>query len=275
MEYYIDSFDLSQHNDNIITSMHIKKPYGVIFAKQNMSVPFIISVGYLGFIYLFSNYMKYNKPFLLKKSLIYWNASLCIFSFIGALQTVPLLLKLIYNSSEFKYSICTNPSQTWGQNPWVGLFVYSKIPELVDTFFIIARKRPLIFLHWYHHVTVLLYCWHSYAVEAPQALYFIAMNYSVHAIMYGYYALSAMKIKPIWLPPAMITSSQIMQMIVGLFIQCNASYQYLYNSNKSCPLNGTNIFWGGIMYASYLKLFCDFAVKRYVKPSNKKYLLKH
>ena len=246
----------------------IEKTLGVNFAKDHMSTPFIVSAGYLAFIYQFSKYMKDKTAISLKAPLIYWNASLCIFSFIGALQTVPLLLELIYNSSEFKDTICENPSQTWGQNPWVGLFVYSKIPELVDTFFIVARKRPLIFLHWYHHVTVLLYCWHSYAVEAPQALYFIAMNYSVHAIMYGYYALSAMKIKPRWLPPAMITSSQIVQMIVGLFIQCNASYEYLYNSNNACSLNGTNIFWGGIMYASYLKLFCDFALKRYFRPSN-------
>ena len=242
------------------------KPYGVKFAKEHMAIPFIVCGGYLTFIYQFSNYMKTKQAFSLKRPLIYWNASLCLFSFIGALQTVPMLMNLMYNSSDFKDTICENPSQTWGKNPWVGLFVYSKIPELIDTFFIVARKKPLIFLHWYHHVTVLLYCWHSYAVEAPQALYFIAMNYSVHAIMYGYYALSAMRIKPAWLPPAMITSSQIMQMVVGLFVQCNASYHYYIQNSpyKSCPLNGTNIFWGGIMYASYLKLFCDFALKRYV-----------
>ena len=57
-------------------------------------------------------------------------------------------------------------------------------------------------------------------------------------------------------------------MIVGLFVQCNASYQYLYNSHDSCPLDGTNIFWGGIMYASYLMLFCDFAFKRYIGNSH-------
>lgn len=258
------------YNPEIETTM-IDKPLGVDFAREHMSIPFVVCGGYMSFIYLFSNYMKNAQPFSLKTPLIYWNTSLCIFSFIGALQTVPPLLMLIYNSSSFKDTICQNPSQTWGQNPWVGLFVYSKIPELVDTFFIVARKRPLIFLHWYHHVTVLLYCWHSYAVEAPQALYFIAMNYSVHAIMYGYYALSAMNIKPKLLPPAMITSSQIMQMVVGLFVQCNASYQYMFQSPQSstCPLNGTNIFWGGIMYASYLKLFCDFALKRYIKPIKK------
>lgn len=250
--------------------MNEEKPYGVILAKNHMSVPFIISSGYLTFIYGFSKYMTYKEAFSLKQSLIYWNLGLCLFSFLGAIQTVPMLFQLVYTSENFKETICQNPSDSWGRNPWIGLFIYSKIPELIDTFFIIARKRPLIFLHWYHHVTVLLYCWHSYAVEAPQALYFVAMNYSVHSIMYGYYALSALKMKPAWLPPVMITASQISQMVVGVIIQLKASYEYFYSPYESCPLNGQNIFWGGIMYASYFKLFSDFALKRYITAPQKK-----
>ncbi len=60
------------------------KPYGVNFAKEHMAIPFIVCGGYLTFIYQFSNYMKAKEPFKLKRPLIYWNASLCIFSFIGA-----------------------------------------------------------------------------------------------------------------------------------------------------------------------------------------------
>ena len=29
----------------------------------------------------------------------------------------------------------------------------SKIPELVDTAFLVIQKKPVIFLHWFHHVT--------------------------------------------------------------------------------------------------------------------------
>lgn len=57
---------------------------------------------------------------------------------------------------------------------------FHQIPELGDTIFVVLRKKPLIFLHWYHHVTVLLYCWHSYYEQTTYGLYFISMNYTVH-----------------------------------------------------------------------------------------------
>ena len=54
--------------------------------------------------------------------------------------------------------------------------------ELVDTLWLTLRKAPVIFLHWYHHVTVLLYCWHSYSSQIGTGLWFAAMNYSVHSV---------------------------------------------------------------------------------------------
>lgn len=42
---------------------------------------------------------------------------------------------------------------------WGTLFSLSKVIELGDTAFIILRKQPLIFLHYYHHATVLIYTW--------------------------------------------------------------------------------------------------------------------
>ena len=142
--------------------------------------------------------------------------------------------------------------------------------ELIDTFFIVIHKKPLIFLHWYHHITVLLYCWHSYATKSPPGIFFVTMNYSVHASMYGYYFLTAMRLKPKWFNPMIITGFQISQMIVGVAVTCAAFYFYQTEKNKtdsngepSCQLRAENNTAAFVMYGSYLFLFLQFFIGRY------------
>ena len=249
-------------------SLAIERNYdpqpGLNFVKENMYLPGYIVTGYISACYLGQKFMKNRKPFDLSTPLAYWNLFLSLFSFVGMTRTVP---ELIYNINNLtiKENLCSDPMTTFGKGAcglWVQLFIFSKIPELLDTFFIVARKKPLIFLHWYHHITVLLFCWHSYATEASTGLFFVAMNYSVHAMMYGYYYLMAINAKPKWLNPALITASQISQMVVGTSL-CVMSGLLLANGDE-CSVKKENIIAGAIMYGSYLYLFCEFAVKRFL-----------
>ena len=242
---------------------------GTEFTRNNAWLPVALVAFYVAAIVLGKHYMATRERMDLRYKLAAWNGLLCAFSFAGALRTVPDVLWRL-GSESLEATLCTDPSASWGVGAtglWVQLFIFSKIPELVDTYFIVARKRSLIFLHPYHHVTVLLYCWHSYATEASQALYFVAMNYSVHAIMYGYYCLMALKI-PSGVPPVLITAAQLSQMVVGVAVQGFASYSYL-TAPETCHINGANIFWGGLMYASYFGLFTKFALERYLKKPEK------
>jgi hypothetical protein len=50
----------------------------------------------------------------------------------------------------------------------------------------------------YHHVSVLYFTWAAHEAAHP-GMYFIAMNYTVHSVMYSYYYLMAIKAKPKWL----------------------------------------------------------------------------
>jgi elongation of very long chain fatty acids protein 6 len=236
---------------------------GLEFAKNHPYMPLVIVACYIGGCSYGSAYMATRKAFDLRGFLSYWNLALSVFSYIGATRTVPHLLYNLTTMS-LRENLCNESRSSFGTGAtglWVQLFIFSKIPELFDTFFIIARKKPLLFLHWYHHITVLLFCWHSYATEASTGLFFVSMNYSVHAVMYGYYYLMAIESRPRWLNPAAITFCQISQMVIGTAL-CMMSYGFL---GDNCAVKVENVIAGGLMYGSYLYLFCEFAVKRFVK----------
>ena len=68
----------------------------------------------------------------------------------GALRTWPEFLHVLSEHGIY-HSLCI-PSfieKDRVAGYWTFMFVMSKVPELGDTIFIVLRKQPLIFLHWY------------------------------------------------------------------------------------------------------------------------------
>jgi elongation of very long chain fatty acids protein 6 len=172
---------------------------GFFFVHQNAWIPWVSVALYAAMILVLPAWSR-DKQLKLNKSLAVWNLVLCVFSLVGAVRTVPHLLVYMATAS-FKDTVCTPPQMVFGDGAtglWCLLFTLSKVVELVDTLFVVLKGKQPIFLHWYHHVTVLLFTWFSYAARHP-GIYFIAMNYSVHAFMYCYYFLMAIDAKPKWL----------------------------------------------------------------------------
>ena len=198
-------------------------------------------------------------------SLAAWNLALSLFSWVGMIRTLPALLHMLLTMS-LKDTMCRDPKVSYGSGStglWVQLFILSKFPELLDTLFIIIHKKKLIFLHWYHHMTVLLYCWHSYVMKAPYGIFFVVMNYTVHATMYGYYCLMAMRMRPKWFNPMVVTAMQISQMIIGVGVTM-AGFYYFKTYPDDCSIQPENNTAAFVMYGSYLFLFLQFFVGRYV-----------
>mmetsp|Transcript_33200 Transcript_33200/g.85998 ORF Transcript_33200/g.85998 Transcript_33200/m.85998 type:complete len:161 (+) Transcript_33200:780-1262(+) len=148
---------------------------------------------------------------------------------------------------------------------WTLLFIYSKYFELLDTVFLVLRRREVPFLHWFHHFTVLMYCWDAYAWELNTGLFFIAMNYTVHAVMYFYYFLAAVSKPPAW--GLFVTIMQTSQMVVGLTVV--GTHLYLRSSVPNCDAPLFNIGCAVLMYGSYLYLFLEFFAKKYILPKPK------
>lgn len=235
------------------------------------TIPVLACTIYFLMIVIGTRVMKDRKPFGWKKSLGAWNLLLCVFSLVGTIRTMPLF---VYNLTHvpFTDTFCTHGTPNFLTGPsgfWVLAFFLSKLPELIDTVFIVFRKSKLMFLHWYHHITVLLYAWHCYVDQSSTGLYFCAMNYAVHTLMYGYYFLMTIKAVPKWFKPEIITIAQLLQMVVGGYV-CFASYYYVRTGTRDCDVSRENALAGALMYSSYFCLFADFFVKRFILKTNGK-----
>jgi len=210
--------------------------------------------------------MKDRPRFELRKTLVVWNICLAIFSIGGAIRTTPEMYHLL-SSYGFNFCVCFS-GKTFLDNRvggfWNWMFTLSKVPELGDTVFIVLRKQPLIFLHWYHHVTVLLYTWYSYSDYIATARWFVCMNYIVHSIMYSYYALKALKFRVPRFIAMVITTAQLAQMIMGSAVNIWA-YQVKQAGNE-CHVSYDNIKISLIMYTSYFVLFAHFFRRAYFAP---------
>mmetsp|Transcript_16804 Transcript_16804/g.23934 ORF Transcript_16804/g.23934 Transcript_16804/m.23934 type:complete len:297 (+) Transcript_16804:249-1139(+) len=239
--------------------------------KSHSFVPVTAVVLYGVFIIWGQAYFKNRKALNWRSAMSAWNLFLSVFSTIGLFRTLPTFLHNITTKS-LRDNLCDDPESSFGSGAtglWVQLFVLSKFPELLDTLFIVIHKKPLIFLHWYHHITVLLYCWHSYTTSAPSGFFFTVMNYAVHAIMYGYYYLTSAKLKPKWFNAVYITYAQIAQMFAGVAITLASFYYYLTEKRSEgedkCFVGRNNTIAAIVMYGSYLLLFVQFFFRRYRK----------
>jgi len=102
---------------------------------------------------------------------------------------------------------------------------------------------------------------------ASNGIYFAAMNCTVHSVMYSYYYMQCIKAVPRWFPVQLITAMQITQMFVGVFVIILSWYYKLFGGGRykpgECHVTYANLAIGGLMYATYLVLFVQFAIERF------------
>ena len=223
--------------------------------------------------------MEGRPPFQLRGALTAWSAALATFSVLGLSRTLPELLHTLATGG-LQESVC-NPNYLETNTVsafWTVAFIFSKLPELGDTAFIVLRKQKLIFLHWYHHLTVMCYGFFTLQAFSSTGRWFMVMNYFVHSLMYSYYTLKALRVKIPSNIAMAITGLQLVQMVIGSAINVLA---FLYKRNgashlltthhpillppisllahpppgKDCSVTDSNLAVSLLMYASYFVLF--------------------
>ncbi|CAD5210492.1 unnamed protein product [Bursaphelenchus okinawaensis] len=248
---------------------HYTYEKGIAYSKSVQWPAFWISMAYVVVIFSIKAWMTNRKPFELRLPLQLWNLWLALFSIGGSLVTSAALFNEIS-----KYGLVSSYTRCQDffeglSGLWTFWFCMSKIAELGDTIFIVLRKRPLMFLHWYHHVATLNYGIMSIIDRTAFNTWIVWLNFSVHAIMYSYYFLAACKIKCPAAIAQCITFLQITQFVITHLILFHVGYLKAagYVVDTTWP-----VYWFCLlMEISYLVLFGNFFYQAYIKNGGKKF----
>ena len=237
------------------------------WVKDNWHKSIIVALVYILLVFIFKYFMQSRQKFELRKLLVLWNLGLAAFSILGTIRVWP---EFLYGLETYgiEYTVCDNSFYYGVPACWLWYFLLSKTPELCDTLFVVLRKQKLIFLHWYHHATVMVLAWHSGREMASTGRWFMVMNYSVHALMYTYYALRAMKFKVPKFVNFLITASQISQMVFGVYV-CYTAY-VVKRRGERCLVSDEHIFLSMFIYGTYFILFLNFFYSTYIKSQPKR-----
>ncbi|EPX72754.1 GNS1/SUR4 family protein [Schizosaccharomyces octosporus yFS286] len=213
--------------------------------------------------------MKYRSPIRLKKTFQYYNLVFSVSSGILALLIFEQVAPMIYKHGFF-FSICNE--KAWSQPL---LFLYycayiSKFLELADTLFLVLRKKPLQFLHYYHHGATAFLVYSQIVGRTSISWLIIEINLLVHVVMYYYYYLVARGIRVPW--KKWVTRFQIIQFFADLgFIYFVFGTELLYRSKNykycmgHCSGDPFAALCGLVTISSYLVLFVVFYRNTYKK----------
>eukprot|EP00238_Polyblepharides_amylifera_P009552 CAMPEP_0196574328 /NCGR_PEP_ID=MMETSP1081-20130531/4062_1 /TAXON_ID=36882 /ORGANISM="Pyramimonas amylifera, Strain CCMP720" /LENGTH=271 /DNA_ID=CAMNT_0041892319 /DNA_START=91 /DNA_END=906 /DNA_ORIENTATION=- len=149
-------------------------------------------------------------------------------------------------------------AESFGISQFIWLHYNNKYIELLDTFFMVARKKfdQMSFLHIYHH-TLLIWSWFVVMKIAPVCdSYFGALaNTTIHVIMYSYYFLSACGIQCFW--KKYITQAQMLQFV----IVASQSFAVMYLGTVDPVLSWLQLF----VMVNMFVLFANFYRQSYAK----------
>lgn len=239
---------------------------------SHWSVPAIVSTLYIivvfGIKFLMS---KREKGFKMRTISIIHNA---IMTFLSVAMYVGMLVSFLSMWKRHSFSLevifCDAAKREVNRGPlyfWVYLFYLSKIYELFDTVILVLKKRPLKFLHVYHHWITLTLVWVCLTTELPVQWSAEILNAWVHCPMYYYYTL--VSINPLrkvsW--KKYITQMQITQFILVILLHSYSFYYHYGISRKCSSFNTWGNEFGMFVIASYLVLFLIFYKETY--PSKK------
>jgi len=236
--------------------------------------PFMVklSIAYCITIFAIKWAMRNLKPFDLQLPLNIWNGILAVFSIIGFVAVTPAFLGDIWSKGiSYTYTDIGRSHTANSAGYWTFLWCVSKIPELLDTIFIVLRKRPLMFMHWYHHALTGYFAFVTYHEENAYLIWVVWLNYLVHSFMYSYYMLRSLRFR---VPPQVaraITFGQIVQFLITHAVMAHLAFLCFTQPQRQFAVTLKGFMVGAIMEVTYLVLWFRFFYISYIGAGGKKF----
>ncbi|KAG1122856.1 hypothetical protein G6F42_011088 [Rhizopus arrhizus] len=190
------------------------------------------------------------------------NAFLTIVSFVLLVLLIEQLVPKLVNQGLY-YSICSEEAWTQELELLYYLNYLVKYYELIDTVFLVVKKKKLEFLHYFHHSMTMALCYTQLVGRTTVSWVPIVLNLTVHVFMYYYYFRTASGAKIWW--KQYLTTMQIIQFVIDLVVIYTCTYSYYAYTYTSfmpnfgdCAGTESAAAFGCAILTSYLFLFINF-----------------
>ncbi|GMR62695.1 hypothetical protein PMAYCL1PPCAC_32890, partial [Pristionchus mayeri] len=258
--------------------LDLSEAVAISFDKQNFSYaraqkwmveqrPFALQVSilYVVLVFTLKKWMEDREAFKLNGPLKLWNAFIGGVSIFCAVGMTRDFWGTLFNKG-VTASVCSSGLDLYMGDTGFYVWIYHmiRIFEFGDTAFIILRKQPLIFLHWYHHALTLFYGWYAYPEMNTHMRMPIYINSVVHGFMYTYYLLRAMKVPVPGIFAQSITAFQIFQFLCIIAALVHTTIA-TYIMKVPCESSLDVMIFGWVVNGSYLVLFTLFYMNKYNK----------
>jgi len=174
-------------------------------------VPIVAISLYILMALLLPKYMKDRKPMQLQSLMLVHNYILSTGSLAATIAVIRELVPMAMHKDPITTLVC-DPQGLHSKSPlyfWYYVFYLSKMYEFIDTLILILRKKPLIFLHVYHHIITLALCWCMLDDKMSIQWLSTAANTIIHTFMYYFYACQSLGLDVWW--KRYLTKAQIVQ----------------------------------------------------------------
>jgi len=223
--------------------------------------PVSFCIGYLLSVVLLKQYMINKEAWNLRLFRIVHNTFLCFGSFVMLLAMVKELIPVVQKGGLESLTCDSNKFQLEGNLYfWFYIFFLSKFYEFLDTYILILRKKPINFLHCYHHFITAFLCWVGLVTELSTQWVIITINALVHVFMYYYYLAQTLNTDIWW--KKYLTTAQIIQFVIDL-IGTSTWLYYKYGLQIECSGTVPGFLFAISVVASFLALFINFYIHTY------------